>query len=291
MDDQLKAHIQTHERLSRLMKKDIVFVVGATRWGTSWVQQCLDTHPKVVCKGEGHYTDSLFPGLAKLVDQYNQDAEKIGNRMQLAGLPGNAAGFTFDDVEHLMRTAVMLMFNRWVPEDVEDEVTCIGEKTPEHVLSQELLDRLFPGMRIVHVVRDGRDEAAGAWDFNMGISRGEFPRRYPSFADFAETFARNWSRSVGAARRFGRLNRSRYYQIRAEDVVEEPSPIVRRLFRFCDVEDREDLVQAGIRRAHQIAPLDLDPGVWKNRFDPDATKRFHRQSGELLKLLDYTVAE
>lgn len=186
MDDQLKAHIQTHERLSRLMKKDIVFVVGATRWGTSWVQQCLDTHPKVVCKGEGHYTDSLFPGLAKLVDQYNQDAEKIGNRMQLAGLPGNAAGFTFDDVEHLMRTAVMLMFNRWVPEDVEDEVTCIGEKTPEHVLSLELLDRLFPGMRIVHVVRDGRDEAAGAWDFNMGISRGEFPRRYPSFADFAE---------------------------------------------------------------------------------------------------------
>jgi hypothetical protein len=264
-------------------------VVGATRWGTSWVQQCLDTHPKILCKGEGHFSDSLFPGLAKLVDQYNQDAERIGNRMQLAGLPGNAAGFTFDDVEYLMRTSVMLMFQRWLPDDVDD-ITCIGEKTPEHVLSLELLDRLFPTMRIVHVVRDGRDEASSAWDFNMGISKGEFPRRYPTFADFAETFARNWSRSVGAARRFGRLNRRRYYQIRAEDLIEEPAPIVRRLFRFCDVEDREEIVQAGIKHAYQIAPLDIDPGVWHKRFDDEATKRFHRQSGELLKLLNYTVA-
>lgn len=280
---------KVHDHLGRLLDKDLVFVVGATRWGTSWVQQCLDSHPKVCCKGEGHYTDSLFPGLAKLVDQYNQDAERIGNRMQLAGLPGNAAGFTFEDVEYLMQTAVMLMMKRWVPED--EDVSCIGEKTPEHVLSLELLDRLFPKMRVVHVVRDGRDEAASAWDFNMGISKGEFPRRYPSFADFAETFARNWSRSVGAARRFGRLNRMRYYQVRAEDIVDEPAPIVRRMFRFCDVTDREEYVQAGIQRAYQVAPLDIDPGVWQGRFDADATKRFHRQSGELLKLLDYAVGE
>ena len=235
----MEEYLKAHDRLGRLLKKDFVFVVGATRWGTSWVQQCLDTHPKILCKGEGHFTDSLFPGLAKLVDQYNQDAERIGNRMQLAGLPGNAAGFTFDDVEYLMRTAVMLMFQRWVPEDQDDEITCIGEKTPEHVLSLELLDRLFPDMRIVHVVRDGRDEAASAWDFNMGISKGEFPRRYPTFADFAETFARNWSRSVGAARRFGRLNRRRYYQIRAEDLVEEQDKAFKDAKRAAEVKDQE----------------------------------------------------
>ena len=285
----MEEYAKVHDRLGQLLKKDMVFVVGVTRWGTSWVQQCSDTHPKACCKGEGHFTDTLFPGLAKLVDQYNQDVEKIGNRMHLAGLPGNTAGFTFEDVEYLMQTAVMLMMQRWVTED--EDVSCIGEKTPEHVLSLELVDRLFPNMRIIHVVRDGRDEAASAWDFNMGISKGEFPRRYPSFADFTKTFARNWSRSVGAARRFGRLNRRRYYQIRAEEVINEPAPIVRRMFRFRDVDDREEHVQAGINQAYQVAPLDLDPGVWQNRFDKDATRRFHRQSGELLKLLDYAVAD
>lgn len=276
---------QTHERLGRLVEKDLVFVVGATRWGTSWVQQCLDVHPNVCAKGEGHFTDSLFPGLAKLIDQYNQDAEQIGNRMQLAGLPGNAAGFTFEDVEHLLRTSLLLMFDRWLG-DTED-VTCIVDKTPEHILSLDLLDKLFPNMQVIHVVRDGRDEAASAWDFNMGISKGEFPRRYPTFADFAETFSRNWARSVGAARRFGRANRRRYFQVRAEDIADEPAPIVRRLFRFCNVADREDLVQHAIMRAGKVAPLDLDPGVWRKRFDDDASRRFHRQAGELLKLLDY----
>ena len=180
----MEEYAKVHDRLGQLLKKDMVFVVGATRWDTSWVQQCLDTHPKACCKGEGHFTDTLFPGLAKFVDQYNQDAENIGNRMQLAGLPGNAAGFTFEDVEYLMQTAFMFMMQRWVPED--EDVSCIGEKTPEHVLSLELLDRLFPNMRIIHVVRDGRDEAASTWNFNMGIPKGEFPRRYPSFADFAK---------------------------------------------------------------------------------------------------------
>lgn len=285
----MSEHLQTHARLGRLIDMDVVFIVGATRWGTSWVQQCLDAHPNVCCKGEGHFTDTLFPGLGKLVDQYNQDAEQTGNRMQLAGLPGNAAGLTFEDVEYLMRSAIYLTFDRWLAN--AEGVTCIGEKTPEHVLSLELLDRLFPNMQVIHVVRDGRDEAASAWDFNMGISKGEFPRRYPTFADFAETFARNWSRSVGAARRFGRANRRRYYQIRAEDIADEPAPIVRRLFRFCTVTDREDYVQTAIRQAHEIAPLDIDPGVWRRRFDDDASRRFHRQSGELLKLLDYDGAD
>jgi hypothetical protein len=43
----MEEYLKAHERLGRLLKKDIVFVVGATRWGTSWVQQCLDTHPKI----------------------------------------------------------------------------------------------------------------------------------------------------------------------------------------------------------------------------------------------------
>ncbi len=263
----------------------MLFIVGATRWGTAWVQNCLDAHPAVLAKGEGHFSDILFPLLAKAFDSYNTEAEKIGNRMQLAGLPGNAAGFTFDDVDHLLATAAGLIFARWAGDD--DAITCVAEKTPEHVLALDLLDRMFPDMVVVHVIRDGRDEAVSAWDFNIGISRGEFPRKYPTFASFAETFARNWSRSVGAARRFGRNNRLRYYQIRCEDLLAEPAPIIRRLFRFAGVDDDSTIVRDSMTRAWRAVPLDLDPGVWKDTFDQDARRAFDRQCGELLKLLEY----
>ena len=55
------------------------------------MQQCLDAHPEICCKGEGHFTDVLFPVLAKVFDDYNAEAETVGNRLQKAGLPGNAA--------------------------------------------------------------------------------------------------------------------------------------------------------------------------------------------------------
>ena len=181
-----EAFARTHGRLCWVFEKRLLFVVGATRWGTAWVQNCLDAHPNVLAKGEGHFSDMLFPLLARAFDGYNTEAEKIGNRMQLAGLPGNAAGFTFDDVDHLLATAVGLIYARWLGDG--DGITCIAEKTPEHVLSLDLLDRMFPEMGVVHVIRDGRDEAVSAWDFNIGISRGEFPRKYPTFAAFAETF-------------------------------------------------------------------------------------------------------
>lgn len=276
---------EAHDRLCRIYDKRMLFIVGATRWGTAWVQNCLDAHPNVLAKGEGHFSDMLFPLLAKAFDSYNTEAEKIGNRMQLAGLPGNAAGFTFDDVDHLLATAVGLIYSRWCRDD--DAITCIAEKTPEHVLALDLLDRMFPNMVVVHVIRDGRDEAVSAWDFNIGISRGEFPRKYPTFAAFAETFARNWSRSVGAARRFGRNNRLRYYQIRCEDLLTEPAPIIRRLFRFAQVDDSNTIVRETMTEAWRMVPLDLDPGVWKDTFDKDARRAFQRQSGELLKLLEY----
>ena len=145
------------------------------------------------------------------------------------------------------------MFQRWVAADVEEnEVTCIGEKTPEHVLSLELLDQLVPrhADRARGPRRPGRSGQC-AWDFNMGISRAaNFPRRYPSFADFAETFARNWSRSVGVgAHGSGGSTARRYYQIQGRGRGRRAiAPIVRRLFRFCERRRPRRLdVQAGIQ--------------------------------------------
>ena len=200
----MEEYLKSHERLARLFDREIVFIAGAIRWGTAWVQQCLDAHPEICCKGEGHFTDVLFPMLAKVFDDYNAEAETVGNRLQKAELPGNAAGFTFEDVDHMMTTAIGLALDRWT--DGAD-VKVIAEKTPEHVVSLDLLARVVPSLKIVHVYRDGRDEAVSAWEFNSGLSRGKFREQYPKFGDFAKTFAGNWSKSITAAQRLSATTR------------------------------------------------------------------------------------
>lgn len=277
---------QLQDRLSDVFEKRIAFVVGATRWGTAWAQHCLDTHPDVRAKGEGHFTDLLFPRLAEVFDGYNQQNTKIGNRLQVAGLGGSEAGFTYDDMDHMMRTAVALIFARWL---AAGEAAVLVEKTPEHVVSLDILTRILPHAQIIHVVRDGRDEAVAAWEFNMGLSQGEFPRTYPDFAAFADAFAGNWSRSIDAGRRYHRVHPERYLEIRAEDVIRAPMGEAERLFRFLGVTGSEDpdLMQLCSDTAWDSAPLDLEPGTWRQSFDDNADRLFRRQAGELLKLLGY----
>lgn len=75
------------------------------------------------------------------------------------------------------------------------------------MVSLDLLARVVPSLKIVHVYRDGRDEAVSAWEFNSGLSRGKFREQYPKFGDFAKTFAGNWSKSITAAQRLSATTR------------------------------------------------------------------------------------
>jgi hypothetical protein len=280
----MTAFSDSQDRVRNLFNKRLILIVGATRWGTAWVQHCMDAHPDICAKGEGHFTDLLFPKIAKAFDDYNTECEKIGNRLQLAGLPGNAAGYTFDDVDSMLKMAIGLALDRWL--DGRDP-HCIAEKTQEHVLSLDLLSRVLPEAYIVHVVRDGRDEAVSAWEFNLGISRGDFPRQYPSFPSFVDTFSQAWGRSIGKARQYGPRNPLRYLEIRCEDITTNTSGVVSDILKFATVSTSAEVVRECADAAWDISPLDLEHGIWKSTFDDEAHRLFKRHGGELLKLLNY----
>ncbi len=277
---------EVQAELADALAGGVVFLVGATRWGTAWVQQCLDTHPYVCARGEAHLSDILFPAVGEALGNYNKQCDKISNRLRAAGLPANAAGLEYGDIDHLLRTAVGLMFRRWIAK-AETPPAVIVEKTPEHVAALDILGRILPDARVIHIYRDGRDEALASWEFNIGMSRGEFPRTYPTFADYAEVFAGNWNRAIDGARRFRRYRPESCLDVRAEDIVEDPEGVAERLFNFVGVGIDQDWLKACTGTAWDIAPLDLEPGSWQRSFDDAAKGHFNRQAGELLKLLGY----
>ncbi len=53
-----------------LATRQIFFVVGCQKSGTTWVQHLLDGHPNVACHGEGHFTDLLLTDLSSLFERY-----------------------------------------------------------------------------------------------------------------------------------------------------------------------------------------------------------------------------
>jgi hypothetical protein len=144
--------------LEALAARQIFFVGGAPRSGTTWLQLLLDQHPEICCKGEGLFQRELATPLEQLVAARRKAlAEKNDELFQQSG------GFPLPDRQdtlHLFATGVMLGLER---QCAGVSYHAVGEKTPENVFLFPVLKLCFPRAKFIGIVRDPRDTLASAW--------------------------------------------------------------------------------------------------------------------------------
>ena len=272
------------DRLGRVFDKQVFFITGWTRPGTAWIRRALDAHPDVCCKGEGHFADGLYPLLGRSMELYNRHSRRGTARRRASGIEEATIGFTHGELEFILAQAIGLSLSRWAG---DSPVLCIGDKTPEHVMFMDLLARVVPGARFIHVVRDGRDEAVSVWDFNRHVNPEGFAKQHTTFESFVDSFAKTWSDSVAKAHAFGRDNPERFLEIFCEDLMNEPEPVIRDLFRFLRLEEGEKEISLCLEAGAAAAAAAENPGIWRGRFEDNSLAVFRRNAGELLKLLGY----
>src|SRR5579883_2910134 len=149
-----------HEQLAELARRQIFFVGGAPRSGTTWLQLLLDSHPEISCRGEGLFSHHLSGALDRLVGNWRQGVE-AKNKTVFASMPGYPLP-EGADADILLGTAVLLALHR---QSTERDVRALGEKTPENVFLFPRLKRLFPGAKFIGIVRDPRDVLASSWHY------------------------------------------------------------------------------------------------------------------------------
>jgi Sulfotransferase domain. len=200
----------------------VVFLIGAPRSGTTWLQSLLGSHREVVTPQE---TDLFATFIAPLQTWWDEqvgrsDSEQRERRMK--GLPA-----VIDDAEF---TALLAGFIDHVLDairELDPAATVIVEKSPAHSRHTELIAKYLPDAAFVHIVRDGRDVAASLQSAAKGwgsywVSGG------------MKSAARSWRTSVLSARRAattGNYTEVRYEQLRGGD----PEPL-QRAFAACGLE-------------------------------------------------------
>jgi protein-tyrosine sulfotransferase len=108
-----------------------------------------------------------------------------------------------------------------------------AEKSPHNIFYFLHLHNLFPQSPLIHVIRDGRDVVASLLTMNWVTPQGE-RLGYPQDAGEA---AQYWINAVKIGRKAQSANTTigrRYYEIRYEDIVDDPLKFLRELFAFID---------------------------------------------------------
>jgi len=124
-----------------------------------------------------------------------------------------------------------------------------GDKTPTYCRHLLDIQDLFPEARFIHLIRDGRDAAVSLrqrW-FSPGHDIG--------------TQARFWRENVSAARRQAPACRH-YREVRYEDLVRSPEPVLASLCDFLELPYDEAMLAY-----HQRAPARLAEHLARHRAD------------------------
>jgi hypothetical protein len=170
----------------------------------------------------------------------------------------------------------------------------VGDETPGHVLNIPRLHELWPSARFVHVIRDGRAVYLSATKLikidHMALDFSTWNE------DPVSTLALWWEWHVRLGRETGtRLSDGLYYEIRYEDLVDDPRSACAELCRFLGLPAGEEFFRlvvdwAGPPRGSGQAPSSSDSPAQIDRWSAMATPdldRFEAAAGDGLEEFGY----
>lgn len=227
--------LQHDAALAQLAGRQLFFLGGAPRSGTTWLQQLLDAHPEVSCRGEGLFGATLATPLDALVSSH---AEALAAKN--ARLFAHTGGYPLPDAHEadvLLGTAILLALRRHA---TAPGLRAIGEKTPENVFLFPRLQGLFPHAKLIVIARDPRDVLASAWHFFYRGAAGEDEAAAKlALVDSALPSLEHGARAI--IEHAGR-HPSEFQLVTYETLHQDPQATATRLFRFLGVADTPALV-------------------------------------------------
>ncbi len=267
--------------------RQCLFIIGAPRSGTTWLQAMIGAHPSVCTTAElmlfNHY-------IALWVDAWD-----IQMRLQREGsIIGLPTVWTEDEFYKFLGDFLKQVYERMLA--LKPSATVILDKHPGYAHYVELIHRLIPGAKFIHVIRDGRDVAASM----MAASRGWGSSWAPKNTAKAATSWKTHTLDAMTAKQYP----GQYCEVKYEDLLNVGKPILARVFEFIGLPIDAEAI-AAIWEKHEFEAMKKQKtgascftlpegffrqgrsGDWHNTLSPIQRYLFHDIAGDLLTQLGY----
>lgn len=233
-------------------------VVGAVRSGTTLLRLMLDAHSRIAMGPETSFPETLFLDAASLPG--DAVAARVIEQPKWPDLGIDGDAYCDACRGRSGAEAMMLVWDHYGKRHAKPVV---GDKSPSYVRFLPSIFRVLPCIRVIHLIRDGRDCFASQMHsrFSMHSVAIRSPARQ----------AADWCDSVAAGRRDG-PSLPAYIEIRYEDLVGETARVLERICRFLGEDYEPAMLGYHDRAAKRLAELG-DRVVDGGRMQPAAVRR------------------
>jgi hypothetical protein len=203
------------------MKRNYVFLLGAPRSGTTWLQIMLSKHPEISTCQETHLFSGYLSSLQRSWRHHENDRRGVGLQ----------AAISRDRFIALQRDFALSVL------DAIGDTAIILEKTPAHIAALDNIREVLPEARFIHIIRDPRSVAA-----SLAAAGKDWGRSWASTS--AVHNARRWVANVSEGIRLRREDPETYFEVRYEDLLDSTAPNLRRLYTWLGMDPSDDLCES-----------------------------------------------
>lgn len=234
MDDYLRKYIYLRSM------KQIGFIVGTGRCGTTILARVLNSHSKICVPHELQIICGIGNG-DRLYEKYQSAEAAHYNAEDFINLIRERCPYYFeryfDYISHFknlgypqsdLRTLLKALFDHICYANGKEVFL---EQTPWYGQKLNVLKELFPEMKVIHMVRDGRDVALSY-------------ARTPWWSKEPLKNLEKWEKEINIIHDYGMKNPENYIEIRYEDLVIDPVIKIKRILNLLHLDFEEEMLDS-----------------------------------------------
>ena len=276
--------------MSAAPKKPPIFLLGSQRSGTTMLRLMMNNHPNLAIPHESAFITIYYRKLEEYGDLGNNDnARRLLS--DVSQHPLVRRGRLIKEPEAILSRPIAC-YRDFVDAVFQAYADSLGkarwgDKTPFYTPDIDLLHRIFPNAKFLHLVRDGRAVVLSQKSIEW-------------MSDNLPKLILDWSWKTTIAHKVGSALGDNFLEIRYEDLVRQPEKMLRKICEFIG-ENYDAAMLSYSEKAGEVVPTDSlkwhrnsikppDPSRLDN-WKTDMTKAeriiFEQLAGDTLDLFGY----
>ena len=253
------------------------FILGNPRSGTTLLRLILNNHPLIGVPPESGFLQWWYK------KYYNWSVDDSKNETKVNLFLDDILSSKKIEDWHLNRHNLKNFIISENPKNYPEIITAIyefytnnksiiGDKNNYYINHLEELNLIFPNVKYIHLVRDGRDVACSYKNINKLNPNLKY---IPKVSSDIVAIANEWNNNIITIENFIRNHNS--ITIRYEDLISKPVEILKKICNFLDVEYEE-----GMLNYHQNNDEPISTLHWKGKTKETIDKKNKKKYLSLL---------